>query len=179
MRAEDLFAIAYLLCALIALAASRTAPNSGASATAPFWLRIAIICGLFAILRFIDAQMAVSGAVSDFSHSAGLTEWKRPGPYLMLLSIAALGFALAGLYLFRLRSLHRSTNIAALAIVLLVLLAIAHSLSLYITVAFLQAQVGPLTVSRMIESILLLVLALSGAWFIVDAKRGADPLPHS
>ena len=84
------------------------------------------------------------------------------------------GLALAGLFLFRLRTLHRSVNIAALAIVLLVLLAIAHSLALYVTGAVLQAPVGPLTVSRIIETILLLLLAFSGVWFIVDAKRGAQ-----
>lgn len=173
LRAENLFAAAYLLCALIALAAVRTSRNSASPASAPFWLRIAIICGLFAILRFVDAQMTVSGAVSDFSHSAGLTDWKRPGPYLMLLAIAAFGLAVVGLYLFRLRDLHRSMNVAALAIGLLVLLAIAHSLSLYVTAAFLQAQAGPLTVSRIIESVLLLALALSGGWFIADARHGS------
>ena len=179
MRAEDLFASAYLLCALIALAASRTRPTAVAAASAPFWLRIAIICGLFAILRSVDAQMAMSRTVSDFGHSAGLTDWKRPGPYLMLLAIAAFGSALAGLYLFRLRSLHRSLNVAALSIVLLVLLAIAHSLALYVTGAFLQARVGPLTVSRVIESVLLLTLALSGVWFISDAKRGLNASSQS
>ena len=178
MRAENFFSAAYLLCALIALAAFRTRSNSATAAAAPFWLRISIICGVFAVLRLVDAQMAVSGAVSDFSHSAGLTDWKRPGPYLMLLAIAVFGLALAGLFLFRLRALHRSMNIAALAIVLLVLLAIAHSLSLYVTTAFLQAQVGPSTVSRIIESALLIALALSGAWFIADAKRGSESAPR-
>lgn len=174
MSAEDLFAAGYLLCALIAFAAFRTRPNAAAAASAPFWLRIAIICGLFAILRAVDAQMAVSRAVSDFGHSAGLTDWKRPGPYLMFLAVAAFGLALAGLYVFRLRALHRSMNIAALVIVLLVLLAIAHSLALYVTGAFLQAQVGPLTVSRIIEAVLLLALALSAGWFIADAKHGRE-----
>ena len=92
----------------------------------------------------------------------------------MLLAIAAFGIALAGLYFFRLRALHRSMNIAALAIGLLVLLAIAHSLALNITGALLQAQVGPFTVSRIIESVLLVALALSGFWFIADAKRGTE-----
>ena len=171
MRAEDVFAAAYLLCALIALAAVKTAPDSSNSLAAPFWLRIAIICGLFAILRFVDAQMAVSGAFRDFTQEAHLTNWQRPGPYLMLLAIVAFGLALAGFFLFRGRTLHRSTNIAALAIVLLVLLAIAHSLALYVTGNWLQLEVGPLTVSRILESILLLVLASSGLWFIADAKR--------
>ena len=174
LSAENLFAAAYLLCAVVALAAFRTRPNAVAAASSPFWLRIAIICGLFAILRFVDAQMAVSRAVSDFGHSAGLTDWKRPGPYLMLLAIAAFGIALAGLYFFRLRALHRSMNIAALAIGLLVLLAIAHSLALNITGALLQAQVGPFTVTRIIESVLHVALALSGTWFIADAKRGTE-----
>ena len=172
MRTENFFALGYLLCALLALAAFRTRPNAAAADSAPFWLRIAIICGLFAILRVVDAQMAMSRAVSDFGHSAGLTDWKRPGPYLMLLAIAAFGIALVGLFLFRLRALHRSMNIAALAIGFLVLLAIAHSLALNVTAVFLQAQVGPLTVSRIVESVLLLALALSGAWFIADARHG-------
>lgn len=174
MSPEDFFAAAYLLCGLIAFAAFRTRSNAAAAASAPFWLRIAIICGLFAILRSVDAHMAVSRAVVDVGHSAGLTDWKRPGPYLMLLAIAAFGIALVGLYLFRRSSLHRSMNIAALAIVLLVLLAIAHSLALYVTGAFLQSHVGPLTVSRILESALLLALALSGIWFITGAKRGPE-----
>lgn len=167
MRAEDIFAAAYLICAAIALAAARSTPSSGA----PFWLRIAIICGLFAILRFVDAQMAVSGAFRDLTREAQLTNWQRPGPYLMLLAMAAFGFALAGFFLFRRRTLHRSTETAALAIVLLVLLAIAHSLALYVTGDWLQLEVGPLTVSRILEAFLLLVLASSGLWFIADAKR--------
>jgi hypothetical protein len=174
VRAEPIFAAAYLVCAFIALTAWRTRPNAEAAATAHFWLRIAVICGAFAILRLLDAQMAMSGAVRDFGHSAGLADWKRPGPYLMLVAIAVFGFALAGLFLFRLRTLHRSVNIAALAIVLLVLLAIAHSLALYVTGAVLQAPVGPLTVSRIVETILLLLLAFSGVWFIAEAKHAAQ-----
>lgn len=173
MRAEPVFAAAYLVCAMIAFTAWRTRPNAEAAGTAQFWLRIAVICGVFAILRLWDAQMVMSRAVRDFAHSAGLTDWKRPGPYLMLAAIALFGLALAGLFLFRLGRLHRSVNIAALAIVLLVLLAIAHSLSLYVTGAVLQVPVGPLTISRIIETILLLLLAFSGAWFIVDGNRGA------
>lgn len=170
MRAEGIFAAAYLVCGLVALTAWCTRSNPEAAATAPFWLRVAIICGLFAILRVVDAQMAVSSAVRDFGHSTGLTDWKRPGPYLMLVAIAVSGLALAGLFLFRLRALHRSVNTAALAIVLLVLLALAHSLSLYVTGAILQAQVGPLTVSRILEAALLVLLASSGARFITDAS---------
>ena len=173
MRAEDVFAAAYIICAAIALAAAKATPGSGASSAAPFWLRIAIICGLFAILRFVDAQMAVSGAFRDLTREAQLTNWQRPGPYLMLLAIVAFGFALAGFFLFRRRTLHRSTETAALAIVLLVLLAIAHSLALYVTGDWLQLEVGPLTVSRILEALLLLLLASSGLWFIADAKRGS------
>ena len=174
LRAEDFFGAAYLLCALIAVAASKTRPNAAAAASAPFWLRIAVICGLFAVLRLVDAHLAVSGAVSSFGHSAGLTDWKRPGPYLMLFAIAAFGLALVGLYLFRLRSLHPSVNVAALAIVCLVLLAIAHSLALYVTGVYLQIEIGPFTISRIIEAGLLLMLAVSGAWFIADARHGSQ-----
>lgn len=174
LRAENIFAAGYLACAIIALA-SRTRTNSAAAASAPFWLRIAIVCGLFAVLRFVDAQMAVGSAVRDFSRSAGLTDWKSPGPYLMLVAIAAFGFALAGLFLLRRRGLHPSINVAAFAIVVLALLAIAHSLSLYVTGAFLQARVGPVTVSRIIEAALLLLLGSSSAWFLADSKDGSGP----
>lgn len=175
MRAEVVFAAGYLFCALIALVAWRTRPNAEAAATAPFWLRIAIICAIFTVLRYIDAQITVSRAVRDFSHAAHLTDWDRPGPYLMLLAIAALGAAIVGLFMFKLRTLHGSIFAAALAIVLLVLLAVAHSASLYLTGAVLQAQVGPVTVSRLIEAPLLLVVALSGLWFIADTSPRRSP----
>lgn len=171
MRAETIFAVGYLVCALVAFAAWRTRPDAEAKATSPFWLRIAVICGVFAVLRYIDAQKTVSRTVRDVGHAAGLTDWSRPGPYLMVVAIAVLGTAIVGLFLFKLRSLHGSVFAAALAIVLLVLLAIAHSLSLYLTGAFLQLQAGPLTVSRWIETPLLLIVALSGLWFIVHASR--------
>ena len=139
--------------------------------TAPFWLRIAIVCGLFALLRAFDAQMAVSAAVRDFSHSAGLTDWKRPGPYIMIAALVAFGAAIAGLFLFRFRSLHRSVPLGAFAIVVLALLAVAHSASLHFTSVVLQAMIGPLTVSRIIEAALLLLLGYSAIWFIRDAGR--------
>ena len=143
--------------------------NPATAGTAPFWLRIAIVCGLFALLRAFDAQMAVSAAVRDFSHSVGLTDWERPGPYIMIVAFLAFGAAIAGLFLFRLRTLHRSVPVAAFAIIVLALLAVAHSASLHFTGVVLQAMVGPLTVSRIIESILLLILGYSAIWFIRDA----------
>ena len=170
MRAEAIFAAGYLVSAVIALVAWRTRPNAEAAGTAPFWLRIAIICGVFTVLRYVDAQITVSRAVRDFSHAAHLTDWSRPGPYLMLFAIAVVVAAIAGLFLFRLRTLHGSVFAAALAIVLLLLLAVAHSASLYLTGAVLQVQAGPLTVSRWIEAPLLIVVALSGLWFIADAS---------
>ena len=139
--------------------------------TAPFWLRIAIVCGLFALLRAFDTQMAVSAAVRDFSHSAGLTDWKRPGPYIMIAALVAFGAAIAGLFLFRFRSLHRSVPLGAFAIIVLALLAVAHSASLHFTSVVLQAMIGPLTVSRIIEAALLLLLGYSAIWFIRDAGR--------
>ena len=144
----------------MAFKASRTSPNAGQAAAGPFWLRIAVICGLFTLLRAFDAQMAVSAAVRDFSHSAGLTDWARPGPYIMLVALAAFTIAIAGLFLFRFRTLHRSVPLAALTIIALALLAVAHSASLHVTQTVLQAPVGPLTVSRVIEAVLLLVLAI-------------------
>ena len=170
MRAEVIFAAGYLICALIALVAWRTRPDAEAAATAPFWLRIAVICGIFTVLRYVDAQITVSHAVRDFSHAAHLKDWSRPGPYLMLLAIALVGAAIVGLFVFKLRTLHSSVFVAALAIVMLVLLAVAHSASLYLTAVVLQARVGPLTVSRLVEAPLLLLVALSGIWFIADAS---------
>jgi hypothetical protein len=139
---------------------------------AAFWLRIAVICAVFAVLRFVDAQMVVNDAFTDFSRSAGLTHWKRPGPYIMIGATLAFGAAAAGLVLFGLRGLHRSIVIAAAAIVVLVLLALAHSVSLYLPIRILQTHVGPLTVSRIIEAVLLLTLASSAFWFIRDAQGG-------
>jgi hypothetical protein len=175
VRAEVIFAAGYFICAIIALVAWRTRPNAEAAATAPFWLRIAIICGIFTVLRYVDAQITVSHAVRDFSHAAHLRDWTRPGPYLMLLAIALVGAAVLGLFVFKLRTLHKSVFAAALAIVLLVLLAVAHSASLYLTGAVLQVQAGPLTISRWIEAPLLLIVALSGIWFIADASPRRSP----
>jgi hypothetical protein len=115
--------------------------------------------------------MAVSAAVRDFSHSAGLTDWKRPGPYIMIAALVAFGAAIAGLFLFRFRSLHRSVPLGAFAIIVLALLAVAHSASLHFTSVVLQAMIGPLTVSRIIEAALLLLLGYSAIWFIRDAGR--------
>jgi len=173
VRAETVFAAGYLICALIALVAWRTRPNVQAAATAPFWLRIAVICGLFTVLRYFDAQIAVSKLVGDFNQSEHLYNWHRPGPYVMLLAMAVFGAAIAGLFIFKLRSLHRSVFVAALATVLLILLAVAHSAALYFTWQTLQAPIGPLTVSRWIEAPLLLVVALSGIWFIAAPPGGS------
>ena len=173
MGAEVAYSAAYVIWALIAHKASRARTNSATVETAPFWLRIAVVCAAFALLRFFSAQLAVSHAVGDFSPSAGLTDWERPAPYIMIAATLAFGAAVAGLVLFRLRSLHRSVVWAASAIVLLVLLAMTHSLSLYWPIVFLQTMIGPLTVSRIIEALLLLTLALSAFWFIRDAQGGS------
>ena len=169
-RAEVAYSAAYAVCALIALSASRTRTNAAMAGTAPFWLRIAFVCAVFAVLRFIGAQLAVNDAFSDYSRSSGLTDWERPGPYIMIAAILAFGAAAAGLFMFRLRSLHRSVFWGAIAIVMLVLLALAHSLSLYYPNRILQTDVGPLTLSRIIEALLLFILAVSAFWFIRDAR---------
>jgi hypothetical protein len=70
--------------------------------------------------------------------------------------------------LFRGRSLHPSVRGAAIVIILLVLLAIAQSASLYEPIVILQATVGPATVSRILEAVLLIILALCTIWFIRD-----------
>ena len=141
--------------------------------TAPFWLRIAFVCAVFAVLRFVGAQLAVNDAFTDYSRSAGLTDWERPGPYIMIGAMLASGGAAAGLFMFRLQSLHRSVFWGAIAIVMLVLLALAHSLSLYWPNVILQTEVGPLTLSRIIEALLLFILAVSAFWFIRDAQSGS------
>ena len=128
------------------------------------------MCAVFAGLRFVGAQLAVNDAFNDFSQSSGLTDWERPGPYIMIAAILAFGAAAAGLFLFRLRSLHRSVFWGAMSIALLVLLALAHSLSLYWPNVILQSQVGPLTLSRIIEALLLFILAVSAFWFIRVAR---------
>lgn len=173
VSAEVLFALGYLLSALIALSASKLAANPGGLSAAPFWWRIALVCGLFAILRLISAQTAVSTAISNFSRSEGLQHWERPGPYLMLIALGALGMALIGLLVLRRRDIHPSINIAAAAMVGLVVLALSHSLSLYLPIAILQAPVGAFTVSRIIEASLLVLLGVSALWFVAGERRGA------
>lgn len=173
MTPEDLFALGYVVCAAIAASAWRAADHSsaGLEATKAFWLRITFISGVFAVLRVLGAHKAVSHAFTTFDHSEGLQSWERPGPYLMLAAIAAGAIALAGLLVFRRRASHSSIMMAASAIVGLVLLALAHSLSLYLPITVLQAQLGPLTVSRIVEIALLAALGVSGLKFIADARR--------
>jgi hypothetical protein len=89
----------------------------------------------------------------------------------MIAALVAFGAAIAGLFLFRFRSLHRSVPLGAFAIIVLALLAVAHSASLHFTSVVLQAMIGPLTVSRIIEAALLLLLGYSAIWFIRDAGR--------
>ena len=89
----------------------------------------------------------------------------------MVIAALAFGAAVAGLLLFRGRSLHPSVRGAALVIVLLVLLALAQSAALYEPIVILQAMIGPATVSRVIESVLLIILAGCAAWFIRDAGQ--------
>jgi hypothetical protein len=162
------FAAAYAACALLAFAASRTRGSGVAARTGPFWLRIAILCAVFAILRSFDANIVASHAIRAFSHSVGV----RPGPYLMVAAAVAFAAAVAGLLLFRGRSLHPSVRGAAIVIILLVLLAIAQSASLYEPIVILQAMIGPATVSRIIEAALLIILALCTIWFVRDPNSG-------
>ena len=162
------FAAAYAACALLAFAASRAQGSGAAARTGPFWLRIAILCAVFTVLRSFDANILVSHAIRGFSHSAGL----RPGPYLMVAAAVAFAAAVAGLLLFRGRSLHPSVRGAAIVIILLVLLALAQSVSLYRPIVILQATVGPVTVSRIIEAALLIILALCTIWFVRDPNGG-------
>lgn len=160
-----------MACAALAFSASRSRSDPVLARTGPFWLRIAIVAALFAVLRAFDANMAVSATIRDFSHSVGLTNWKRPGPYLMVIALLAFGGAVVGLLLFRGRTLHPSVRGAAIAIILIVLLAVAQSVSLYLAGVYLQKMVGPLTVSRLIEGLFLTGLASCAIWFLRDARR--------
>ena len=173
-RPEIAYAAAYAVCAVIALIASRARGNPATVETAPFWLRIAIVCAAFAVLRAVDAQIAVSDAFGSYYRSAGLTDWSRPGPYILIFVFLALAFAGAGLFLFRLRTLHRSVLGAAAAIASLIILALSHSLSLYYPIVILQTHVGPLTVSRIVEAILLVTLVWSARWFIRDSNAESN-----
>ena len=132
-----------------------------------------MLCGVFAVLRAINANVAVSNSVRNFAHHAG----ERPGPYVAVAAFLALAAAVLGLLLFRGRSLHPAVRCAAVAIGLIVLLAIAQSASLYLPVVILQQTVGPLTVSRIVEALLLIALATSSLWFIWDA-RGDRPAAY-
>lgn len=172
MGAEYLYAAAYLVCAAIAVGAARSGrPSGGGVSARPFWIRISIVSGLFAILRVLGAHKAVSHAVNSFNHAEGLQQWQRPDPYLMLVAAVAGGIAVAGLLVFRRRVSRNSIVVAASAIVGLVLLALAHSLSLYLPKAILEAELGQQTISRILEGLLLLALGASGLRFIADEKR--------
>jgi hypothetical protein len=119
---------------------------------------------VFAILRSFDANIVLSRAIRALSHDAGV----RFGPYLMVAAAVAFAAAVAGLLLFRGRSLHPAVRGAAVAIILLVLLAVAQSVSLYRPIIILQATVGPATVSRIIEATLLIILGICSIWFVRD-----------
>jgi hypothetical protein len=120
------------------------------------------------VLRSFDANILVSRVIRALSHDAGF----RFGPYLMVAAAVAFVAAVAGLLLFRGRSLHPAVRGAAIVIILLVLLALAQSVSLYRPIVILQAMIGPATVSRIIEAVLLIILALCTMWFVRDPSSG-------
>jgi hypothetical protein len=169
-NAESVFAAAYLVCAVIALRASRMRTDPSLAAMAPFWLRIAFVCVVFAFLRYFNAHLLVSGLFHSLGQGHGVSFWRRPGSYAMMAAIAASGVALLGLFFFRPSALHRSVRLAATAIVLLILLVVAQSVSLYWTGVYLEASIGPVTVSRIIEALLVALIALSGLWFTNGAR---------
>jgi hypothetical protein len=172
-EARYYFAAAYAACAALAFAASQLRGSEVGARAGPFWLRIGILCLVFVALRAVNANVAVAGAIRDFAHSEHLTNWKRPGPYLMLAAMFALGAAILGLLLFVGRTLHPAVRGAAISIILILLLAVAQSASLYFAGTFLQTQIGPATLSRIIEALLLACLAGCAIWFIRDARNAA------
>ena len=136
-------------------------------------MRVAIVTGVFAVLRFMNSHMIVERMMRDASHAEGLETGLRPGQLVMLIAVLALGIATAGLLFFRLRTLHRSIFVAAISLVVVVLLAVAHSASLYLTGAVLQTEIGPFTLSRIIEAAAIGLLMLSGLWYIGLSKDSA------
>ena len=162
-RTSDIFfAAAYAACAVLALVASRGAGQARGGADRPI------------LAAHSDSVCSLRGpALGRREHRSQ----PRPSRLLALRGIAArplsdgcnaarpFAAAVAGLLLFRGRSLHPAVRGAAIVIILLVLLALAQSVSLYRPILILQAMVGPATVSRIIEAALLIILALCATWY--------------
>lgn len=170
METKDIFAVAYLVCALIAFFAARSTHGTSMEQVEPFWRRLALVTAVFGVLRYFGAQMISSSAVRQISHTAGLTDWTRPGPFIMVLVVIALAISIAGLVIFTVRRVHVSVMSAALSTVLLIILAVSHSVSLHVTGVYLQASVGMFTVSRIIETFLLAMFAMSGVYFVLTTQ---------
>lgn len=158
---------------MIALIANNSSRAGGAHSAGGFWLRVAVVTGAFAFLRFMNAHMIVEEMMRDASHVETLEGGIRPGQLVMLIAVLGLGIATAGLLFFRLRTLHRSIFLAAISLVVILLLAVAHSASLYLTGALLQTEVGPFTLSRLIEGTSIALLVLSGLWYTGASKDSA------
>lgn len=171
MTVEFIFAAGYAASALVALYAHSVSREGKTQSVGGFWLRVAAVTAIFAALRLLNTHLHVADLMRDVSHTRTFQGGVRPGQIVMLSAVLALGLATAGLLLFKLRTLHRSVFIAAISLVFIILLAIAHSASLYLTGAVLQAEVGSLTLSRILEAAAITTLVASGFWYR-GAARG-------
>lgn len=173
MVVESVFAVGYVVCSATAILA-HVADRSTATATAGnFWLRVASITALFAVLRYASLHVYLERAVRNAAHAEPFLNSLHPGQIAVLLTLVAFGLALGGLFLFK-KKLPKSVFIAAISLFVLIMLAIIHSASLYVTGAVLQAKIGPTTISRVIEATALFLLATSGLAF---AKMSPSTAP--
>ena len=143
-KPKRVFAAAYAGCAILAFMASRVRSNPGVASTAPFWLRIAILCGIFAVLRFFgDWRSTRSSRVFRFRRPYRLEttgslfnawsddRFRGGGRRAAAFPVAFASWLGEG---------------AAIAIILIALFAVGHSLSLYTFNYSLETKVGPLTI---------------------------------
>ncbi len=170
MAVETIFATGYFVCALLALVAHVARREVGAKVAGSFWARIGLVTGIFAVLRLASAHLFVAAAMRSVSYSEVFPNGFRPGQFAMLLGMLLVAVTLAGLLLLTKKRLPTSVFIGASSFGVLVLLAMAHSASLYFTGEVLQAKIGSFTVSRIIEGLALLSLAGSCVAFARGAR---------
>lgn len=170
MAVETIFAIAYFVCALLALVAHVARGETGRRLIGSFWARVGLVTGVFAILRLVSAHIFVERAMRRVSHDGPFPSDFRPGQLVMLLVLILVAVPLVGLFLYSRRRLPKAVLVGASALGVLILLAVAHSASLYMTGQVLQAKIGPLTISRLVEAAALALLAASCLAFARGSK---------
>ncbi len=170
---ETVFAIGYATCSATAILAHVAQRSSNSTAAGNFWLRVAAIAGLFSFFRYLSLHAYVEREVRNVSHVETFFSNLHPGKFIVLLASIVLILVLAGLF-FMNKKLPKSVFIAAISLSVLVMLALIHSASLYLTGAVLQAKIGPATISRVIEVTALFLLATSA---IVFARMSRSTVP--